>query len=305
MTRDTMAGVTLQTCHVHAGSRQTASKPALASRPHTALQSSFRTTRPFLSSQQNTGASVKHVCHANDRTAAPVADKPPSPDGSAVLENSEQFQVHLKAAIMDPRVKEYNEVTEEVKTLVEQLKSIAPEDRKKITKEGITGVFNGVLSDFGDRMSSDGISSLGTISFQQFKPTDLKIKAEGTQVLISSEYENQYSVKIPFVVQEGPLAGVKGVQTTIGEYTIDDKEPIRQKVGFTALSLGLNTSDSSEKQKWLEVMRKENDKMDEDGKILLTFPEPMKGFRDFLYFDEQLQMSIGNRGSLTIIQQEM
>ena len=43
---------------------------------------------------------------------------------------------------------------------------------------------------------------------------------------------------------------------------------------------------------------------DEDGKILLKFPEPMKGFRDFLYFDEQLQISIGNRGSLTIIQQE-
>ncbi len=43
---------------------------------------------------------------------------------------------------------------------------------------------------------------------------------------------------------------------------------------------------------------------DEEGKILLQFPEPMKGFRDFLYFDEQLQMSIGNRGSLTIIQQE-
>ena len=33
------------------------------------------------------------------------------------------------------------------------------------------------------------------------------------------------------------------------------------QVGFTALSLGLNTSDSSEKQKWLEAMRKENDKM--------------------------------------------
>lgn len=43
---------------------------------------------------------------------------------------------------------------------------------------------------------------------------------------------------------------------------------------------------------------------DEEGKILLKFPEPMKGFRDFLYFDEQLQMSIGNRGSLTIIQQQ-
>ncbi len=33
------------------------------------------------------------------------------------------------------------------------------------------------------------------------------------------------------------------------------------QIGFTALSLGPNTSDSSAKQKWLEVMQKENDKM--------------------------------------------
>ena len=45
----------------------------------------------------------------------------------------------------------------------------------QITKEGITGIFDGVLTDFGDRMSSDGISTLGTISFQQFKPTGLKV----------------------------------------------------------------------------------------------------------------------------------
>ncbi|KAL0046121.1 hypothetical protein WJX82_003070 [Trebouxia sp. C0006] len=278
-----MNGLALQPCRVHAGSHQTALKPAAGI---------------------NSQSPLVHTRYLPSRTAAPVADQAPSPDGSAVLENSEQFQVHLKAAIMDPRVKEQNEVTPEVKTLVEELKSIAPKDRKKITKEGIKGVFNGVLSDFGDRMSSDGMSTLGTISFQQFKPTDLKIKAEGTQVLISTEYENQYSVNIPFVIQDGPLAGVKGVQTTIGEYTIDDSEPVRQKIGFTALSLGPNTSDSSAKQKWMEVMKKANAKMDEEGKILLSFPEPMKGFRDFLYFDEQLQMSIGNRGSLTIIQQE-
>jgi len=33
------------------------------------------------------------------------------------------------------------------------------------------------------------------------------------------------------------------------------------QIGFTALSLGPNTSDSSAKQKWMEVMKKENDKM--------------------------------------------
>ena len=41
---------------------------------------------------------------------------------------------------------------------------------------------------------------------------------------------------------------------------------------------------------------------DEEGKILLTFPQPMHGFRDFLFFDEELQITIGNRGSLVIIQ---
>lgn len=33
------------------------------------------------------------------------------------------------------------------------------------------------------------------------------------------------------------------------------------QIGFTALSLGPNTSDSSAKQKWMEVMKKANAKM--------------------------------------------
>ena len=83
------------------------------------------------------GKLARFVCNANDRTAAPnaaevrycsrfrrphqaksssavrssanSADGPlqaPSPDGTAVLENSQQFKVHLLAAIEDPRVKE-------------------------------------------------------------------------------------------------------------------------------------------------------------------------------------------------------
>lgn len=42
---------------------------------------------------------------------------------------------------------------------------------------------------------------------------------------------------------------------------------------------------------------------DEEGKISLTFPQPMQAWRDFLFFDEQLQITIGNLGSLVIIQQ--
>ena len=37
--------------------------------------------------------------------------------------------------------------------------------------------------------------------------------------------------------------------------------PVSLQIGFTALKLSLDTSDSAAKEKWLDVMRKENDKM--------------------------------------------
>lgn len=43
----------------------------------------------------------------------------------------------------------------------------------QLTKEGISGTFRGVVSEIG-RMTSDGVTTLGTMSFQQFKPTEWK-----------------------------------------------------------------------------------------------------------------------------------
>ena len=31
-------------------------------------------------------------------------------------------------------------------------------------------------------------------------------------------------------IQDGPLAGIEAMQSTIGEYTVDDEEPTKQKV---------------------------------------------------------------------------
>ena len=40
-------------------------------------------------------------------------------------------------------------------------------------------------------------------------------------------------------IQDGPLAGIEAMQSTIGEYTVDDDEPTKQKVQSlcTAMSL--------------------------------------------------------------------
>ena len=60
----------------------------------------------------------------------------------------------------------------------------------------------------------------------------------------------------------------KGVKNISGHLTLTSLFLIRiyrnwslLQIDFTALALQLNTSDSAAKQKWLDVMRKENDKM--------------------------------------------
>ena len=40
---------------------------------------------------------------------------------------------------------------------------------------------------------------------------------------------------------------------------------------------------------------------DDKGVKGVTFPQPAKGFRDFLFYDRSIQVSVGNRGSLTIL----
>lgn len=42
---------------------------------------------------------------------------------------------------------------------------------------------------------------------------------------------------------------------------------------------------------------------DEEGKVMLTFLQPMHGFTDLVFLDEELQITTGNPGSLVIIQQ--
>ena len=39
----------------------------------------------------------------------------------------------------------------------------------------------------------------------------------------------------------------------------------------------------------------------DDGVALIEFPQQIHGFRDFIYFDGDMQITRGNRGSLVIV----
>lgn len=291
------------TMHVCQGtSLQQLARPGSSSLVCRAFTVSSTAPRRALQSQRRVRPDVSRK--ANDRTAAPPADtmsQTKSPDGSAVIEHSEQFLVHLKAAINDPQLQKGYIVTDELKELTKQLEAVPPKDRKKLTKDGINGKFRSLVSD-NARISEDGITTLGTLSFQQFKPTNWKVRVEPITLDIGQASDNQYQTDIPITITEGPLEGMQAIQSTIGEYSLDENEPNKQNVSFTKVVLRPGSSDSASLDKWKEVMKKENESMNDDGEIVWTAPQPMKGFRDFLYHDHELQISLGNRGTLTIIQ---
>ena len=51
-------------------------------------------------------------------------------------------------------------------------------------------------------------------------------------------------------IQEGPLAGLKGVQTTIGEYTIDNSEPVQQGTLYPGMLCTTLASSLSKQATW-------------------------------------------------------
>ena len=44
--------------------------------------------------------------------------------------------------------------------------------------------------------------------------------------------DTQADVLCVIQIQDGPLAGIQALQSTIGQYTVDDNEPTKQKVCF-------------------------------------------------------------------------
>ena len=48
--------------------------------------------------------------------------------------------------------------------------------------DGVKGTFRGAMSDI-DRMTKDGVTDLGTMSFQQFKPVGTTVSSCGVAAL--------------------------------------------------------------------------------------------------------------------------
>lgn len=148
---------------------------------------------------------------------------------------------------------------------------------------------------------SGALTTLGSVTFNAFKPVDLKIALYDTYQHISMESDDSYSIIIEFSIidpleKDAPLQGL-----IINRARFSVGGPNRLEVEF--LSCGLKPRfPEKDLDAWLTLLKEPNPGMDENGCVVISLPGPVKGWSDFLYMDDEIRIQKGNKGGVTVLQ---
>ncbi|MCJ1354273.1 MAG: hypothetical protein MMC33_004260 [Icmadophila ericetorum] len=144
-------------------------------------------------------------------------------------------------------------------------------------------------------------------------------------------------------ILDGEAKGLLGIQSALGRYELDAEKADRQVVWFEAIRIAPADKSPEALKQWLAVFKPENSSMTylgfrfsqgvhrdlskpedqsllghafpgwqqsggnvqgEDGVAQINFPNAAKGFRDFILVDEEVQVTVGNRGSVVVIRKK-
>ncbi|CAL5219021.1 g779 [Coccomyxa viridis] len=223
---------------------------------------------------------------------------------AALATQQEQLKQQLFSALEeDSKLIRTGKVTPQVEELIGQIKQAASEAPPRLQDIGVDGKFNGLLNTT-NYLDDDACSTLGTITFQQFAPKDLKVQLSGTDVVTGIDSPDQYQTNAYFKILEGDAKGLLGIQSALGRYELDAEKADRQIVWFESIRIAPADKGPEALKQWLAVFKGENPNMGEDGMAQINFPNAAKGFRDFILVDDEVQVTVGNRGSVVVIRKK-
>eukprot|EP00879_Flechtneria_rotunda_P004252 GHRR01004500.1.p1 GENE.GHRR01004500.1~~GHRR01004500.1.p1 ORF type:complete len:277 (+),score=78.93 GHRR01004500.1:133-963(+) len=161
------------------------------------------------------------------------------------------------------------------------------------------------------------VITLGILSFNSYKPTDLKIKITSTDAggVYKGErdgLQHAYVIATPFDVVESSgdsdegakPTGIKGRSLAIGEYALADDNPQRLKITFKKMQLEPVVDSPTDMQCWLDTFAPHNLDMDfETGVLVVDLPASSpEGWMDYLLMLPEYQLVQGNMGSTTLLE---
>lgn len=101
------------------------------------------------------------------------------------------------------------------------------------------------------------------------------------------------------MIDDGQQNIVEGLLINSARFSIASAS--RMDVVFATCTMKMRNSEDKEKrERWLKLFKEANPGMDERGSITVALP-PAKGYLDFLYMDEELRITRGNRGGVAVM----
>ncbi|MCO5574017.1 hypothetical protein L7F22_027795 [Adiantum nelumboides] len=144
-------------------------------------------------------------------------------------------------------------------------------------------------------------SSLGSLTFNVFKPVDLQIALYNMYQHVAMENADSYSLITEFSIVD-PSAGdapLQGLIVNRCRYSVGGSN--RLLVKFVSCEMRPRFSEKAELTAWLKTLKEANPGMDESGCAVVPFPMPIKGWSDVLYMDDEMRIQKGNKGGVSVL----
>ncbi|KAK9846296.1 hypothetical protein WJX81_001127 [Elliptochloris bilobata] len=194
--------------------------------------------------------------------------------------SGEELKQQLLTAIKaDEGLIRTGRLTAEVKEAVEQIEAAAEAAPLHLGPGEVDGQFE-LLLNTTNYLDDDACTTLGTLTFQQFGPSDLRLRVYYSEVLTGVQSPTQYCTRSYFKVTDCEHEGLEGVQSALGEYELDTANPARQNVFFTGIRMEPSSSDPAALKAWVDLLSESNASMDPStGVAEVKFPKKIKGTR--------------------------
>ena len=139
--------------------------------------------------------------------------------------------------------------------------------------------------------------TLGRVTFNAFKPTDIEVQMKQIYNHVGIEGEEAYNLLIQFSVTSDGISPMEGMFINRVVYSISGSTRMDLRFESSAM-VPLNPQ--RDLDSWLKLFKDVNPTMDEEGSAIVTLP-PAKGSLDYIYLDDDLRITRGNRGAVVVV----
>eukprot|EP01018_Ginkgo_biloba_P007546 Gb_13068 [translate_table: standard] len=266
------------------------------------------TTKPSYGIPISSLSSVRMHKHRSYNASAVGIPRCSSATPPPPLREVEADRSNLKQQLLSAISSNNGNLNEECMTLISSLEKLNPNPDITLAPHLYTGCFEGISGSFrgtgrpGEAQKLvEQTVTLGRATFNAFKPTDIDIQLKQTYNHVGIEAEDAYYLLIQFYVKDpgAPADGPAMEGMFINRATFSVSDAARMDVKFESSTV-VPVNPQMDLQSWLKLFKGANPTMDDKGSATVALP-PAKGFLDYLYLDDDLRITRGNRGAVTVV----